>query len=165
MTIVEEVEEETIEVTETERVRRVRCDVCDDSWPEDADMEVHEFAVDPDFERQFYSITELKDLLTAHYEWVDVPVVEDMDEDRELNITVPREKVVEALDKEMSLRQGGAEYGARNTTTWKEYSNKLGSPHFYIDGDRIHHFMYSVDIEATSDDVKHVCDDCYEVVF
>lgn len=156
-------ENEWKEVTETETIKKTQCDVCEDAWTEDEDMEIHEFSINPDFRSEYHSLDELSDLVRAYYTWVDVAQVEDVDEPR--NISTPREKPIEAVRTELSLIEDGATFGMNNPIDAKKYADGLGTLKFYVDGDKIHHFMYEVDIEATSDTLKHVCDDCYSAVF
>jgi hypothetical protein len=165
MTIVEstETEQDWQKVERTETVRRVKCDVCGHEFDED-EWDGNEFAVNPGIEREAHSIGELSELFDAYHTGIPTHVVNDGYDGNEMVFDVPKKHFVDVLEDEVNILQSN---GRIDDHVRKEmgYVNKLGTSDIYVQDGTIHHFRYVINIDESADDYKHVCDDCYEVLF
>jgi hypothetical protein len=161
-----ESEIQTIEQTET--VTKIRCDVCSHDYTED-EWDGREFVVDPDIDREVHSINEFEDLFDCYHRKIPTNSVEQGHDGREKDVRVPEKSFMEVLTEEAEV---ALERDNRTTeeqlaieSLKEDYANIIGDRNFYLIGDYIHHFMYRLTIESSTKDYKHVCSDCYDVIF
>jgi len=163
-----ETETETKKVEQTTEITRIKCDVCGHAYDED-EWDGNEFSINPDIDRQAHSIYELADLFDAYH--IDIPthVVDDGYDGHEMHFDVPKRDFFEVLNEELPIAMERQEQNDKHRLAAaglrEQYSDKLGTHNFYIKDDVIHHFMYEINVDASTEDHKHVCDDCYEVLF
>jgi hypothetical protein len=161
-------ETETKKVEQTTTIEKIKCDICAHVYEED-EWNGREFSVDPDIDRRVHSIYELKELFDAYH--IDIPrhVIDDGYNGHEMNFDVPKREFFDVLNEEMPIARDRQEKSTNEQLSMaalrEDYADKLGTHNFYIKDDVIHHFMYEINIEASTEDHKHVCDDCYGVIF
>lgn len=170
MAIIEQ-EETTVEkVTKTETNRRIQCDVCEDSWPEDGEMVIHEFSVDRAKVEEFNSIQDLSRAIESYH--TKQPIDDVIEADGVVD--VPKSNLIPTLREELSLT--GTEAGPNVTNVYgtsskhtsskrEELEDMIGDDKFYLKDGYLHHFMYRLKVEWTAEETRHVCDDCYHIVF
>lgn len=169
MRIEDEVTESEIErVEQTETITQIRCDVCGHEYDED-EWDGDNFAVNPDIDREVHSINEFGDLFDCYHRKAPKNSIEEGHDGTTRDINVPQKDFVEILSKEADV---AVERNKRSTEEQiaiqaqkQEYADIIGDSNFYLLDGYIHHFMYSLNIEAATDDHKHVCTDCYDVIF
>jgi len=163
-----ETESELKQVEQTTTVEKIKCDVCGHTYT-DEEWSGNEFAINPGIEREFHSIQEVDDLFDAYH--VDVPthVVDDGYTGHEMSFTAQPKTLLEALNEEIPIAMEMQEQTDKTLIAKaglkEEYADKIGTHNFYLKDQTIHHFMYRLNIEESAEDHKHVCDDCYNVVF
>jgi hypothetical protein len=166
--IIEQTETENEIVEQTTSVTKIKCDVCGHAVPE-SEWDGHDFSVNPDIDREFYTISEVDDLFDAYHTEIPRHVVDDGYVGYEMNFDVPRKDMLEVLAEEVpiakELNRDSTQTRIAKAGLKEEYSKMLGTNKFYLLDDSIHHFMYRLSIEASTDDHKHVCDECYDVIF
>lgn len=146
----------------------ITCSVCGHEHDEE-EWDGHEFSVNPSIQRESHSFRELRDLFNAYHTAIPRHVIDDGYQGYEMNFDVPEKGLFEvfkeeagvALDQQQRTEKERLGYQAMK----EEYAEKLGTHNFYILDDEIHHFRYMLDAQASTDDYKHVCDECYDVIF
>lgn len=163
-----ETESEWQKVKTTNEVSVVRCDVCEHDYDED-EWDGREFSVAPSIDRESETLQEFSELFDAYHTSIPKHFIEDGCDGTEMVFDVPQKDFHEVLQKELDIiieRQGRDERTQLAIEGLKEsIADKIGTHSFYILDNEIHHFRYVLNIEASTEDHKHVCDDCYEVLF
>lgn len=161
-------ESEIQRVEQTETVTKIRCDVCSHNYKED-EWSGKEFAVDPGIDEEVHSINELDDLFDCYHRKIPTNAIEEGHDGRERDVRVPEKSFMEVITEEANI---ALERDDRTTeeqlaieSLKEEYADIIGDRNFYLVDDYIHHFMYRLTIESASKDHKHVCSDCYDVIF
>jgi hypothetical protein len=168
--IIEETEKtsELKKVEDTVTVEKIQCDVCGHAVDSN-DWNGHEFSVNPSIDREVHGIRELDDIFTAYHTEIPRHIVDDGYDGTEMNFDVPEKPFFKVLAEELPILRD-VQDGSTSTRIAKaglkqEYEEKIGTSNFYLLDDSIHHFMYKLQIDESADDHKHICDDCYEVLF
>lgn len=155
-----------VEQTETEEF--IRCDVCAHDYPED-EWDGHNFEIDPGIERESGSLHELDEIFDSYHTSIPKHVVRDGYDGTEMGFDVPKKPFLQVLSEEAEVamaRDNRTEEEQLSISALKqEFAEKIGSHDIYLVDGEIHHFRYVLNIEATTEDHKHVCDDCYDVIF
>lgn len=169
MRIEDEITESEIQTVEqTETVTRIRCDVCGHDYDED-EWDGNEFSVNPGIDREVHSINEVDDLFDCYHRKAPTTSIEEGHDGTTADVSVPQKNFIEVLSKEAEIAVERDERSRSEQLSIEsekqEYVDLIGDPNFYLIDDYIHHFMYSLNIEASTDDHKDVCADCYDVIF
>jgi hypothetical protein len=144
----------------------VRCDVCEHEYDED-EWDGNEFSVNASIEREVHNIKELSDLFETYHVSLDREVLEK--EDDMTYIDVPRTDFTKSLQEELKLLQDIQTRSEREQLSIEalkdDYTGTIGTRNYYLVNGVLHHFKYVLNVEENADEYKHVCDDCYEVMF
>lgn len=161
-------ETETKKVEQTTTIEKIKCDVCGHAYKED-EWTGNEFSVNPQVNREAESINELDDFFVAYHTKIPLHVIEDGYDGTEMTFDVPEKGFLDVLNEEIPILSKRMERGKDDrlarASKREKFAEKLGTRRFYIDGKTLHHFKYVLDVSATTNDYKHVCDDCYETIF
>lgn len=168
MAKITETKTEMEKVEREETIDKIKCDVCGHEYNADS-WDGREFVVDPDIKRQYHSIADLEELFTAYHKSVGREVVDNKYDGSEVDIPVDQKSFLEVLseESEFAIEQSEKNMQTRiaNAGLKEQYADKIGTRNFYLTDNQIHHFMYELDIEATTEEQKHVCNSCHEVIF
>jgi len=163
-----ETESELREVEETTTVEKIKCDVCGHAYEED-EWDGNEFSINPEINRESHALGELEDLFDAYHKHIPQNYLDSKSNDGEINIDVPKKPLIKVVSEEAEIAVQRQERTADEQLSMqalkRNYADMIGSDNFYLVNGEIHHFRYVLNVEATTDDHKHVCNDCYDVVF
>lgn len=170
MTIVteEETESEWQKIEKTQETEMIKCDVCDHAYAK-SEWDGQEMSVNPDINRQYHGIKDLSELIESYHVEIPAHVIEDGYSGTEMHFDVPPVHIERALREELNIieQQAGMSEKSRleRHSAVKDIAEKIGTDNIYLYREHVHHFMYRLEIEASTDDHKHVCNDCYDVIF
>lgn len=163
-----ETESELKTVEQTTTVEKIKCDVCGHEFPE-GEWDGKEFSVDPGIDREAHSISDLDGLFDSYHREIETHVIDDGYNGYEMTFDVPKKSFVEVLSEESNLAMDQVERSQKQQLAIegekRSYADMIGTDNFYLIDGSIHHFMYRLNIEASTEDHKHVCTGCYEVIF
>lgn len=170
MTIVEstETEQDWKKVERTQTVEQIRCDVCGHEYNTD-EWGGNEFSINPDINREAHALGELEELFKAYHDRIPLHVIDDGYDGNEMVFNVPQRPLFDVIAEEVEVARQRQKRSEKEQMSFESektnYIKKLGTESFYLMDDCIHHFRYVLNVEASTDSYKHVCDDCYEVLF
>lgn len=165
-----ESESEWEKVEKTNTVSYIRCDVCSHDYEKD-EWNGEKFAVNPGISREANTIYDLQMYFNAYHTSIETHVIDDGYDGVEMNFDAPQRPFTKVLQKEAEIASQTetrpAAKGVAVNELKREYAGKIGvdGGKFYLVDGKVHHFRYVLDIEASTDDHKHVCNDCYDVLF
>jgi hypothetical protein len=163
-----ETETETKEIEQTTTIEKIKCDVCGHAYAEE-EWSGHEFSIDPDVNRESNALGELEELFDAYHKEIPKSYLDGKSDDGMMSVDVPKKPLFDVINEEIKVARKRQERTSKEQLSMealkKDYADKIGSDNFYLVEGDLHHFRYVLNVEATTKDHKHVCEDCYDVVF
>lgn len=163
-----ETESELKQVEQTTTVEKIKCDVCGHAYAEE-DWDGNEFSVNPEVNRESNALGELEEQFNAYHKEVPKNYLDSKSDDGMVNIDVPQKPLFDVINEEVQVARKRQERTSKEQLSMQalkqDYADMIGSDNFYLVDGEIHHFRYVLNVEATTEEHKHVCADCYDVVF